>query len=106
MAQQLHDFAGRIEPRADAFDRFEPGQRALDRGSMASRGWSETTCTLTQVSIETVANSCLLRTCTAGDTSALGSFGERLRHRPFERLRAVGGAADDIDLRALALDDL
>src|SRR5712691_8349331 len=65
-------------------------------GSIASRDRSETTWMLTQVSIDTLAKSCFVRTRTADNMSLrLGGLGQRLRDGLSKRLRAVGGAADD-----------
>src|SRR5438477_664872 len=74
--------------------------------SITSRGWSETTWMLTQVSIDTLAKSCFARTPDADTMGLLRGLGQGLGYGLFERLGAVGGAADDVDLGALALDDL
>src|SRR5579864_2685526 len=74
-------------------------------GSMASRGWSDTTWMLTPVSMDTVANECMARMLTAIVELRFGA-GESLRDGAAEGHRAIGRAADYIHVRALALHDL
>src|SRR6266851_5764529 len=59
--------------------------------------------TLTSVSIDTLENSCRVLIVVV---MRLARLGQGLGHGREERLRAVRRAADDIDLGALALDNL
>src|SRR5258707_780508 len=72
-------------------------------GSISTRGTSEMTATLTIVSIDTLENSCRVLSIVVMRSAGLG---QRLRHGRAERLGAICGAAHDIDLGALALDNL